>query len=223
MFVVVMLILLLNSVAIAESLNDQIIAKSDGDLSISRLIAQGVDVNAIDYDGFTPLTLASRYCRPKTLELLLKAGADINKIDYYGVPPLYHTVVENCAILTKVLIDYGANVRWVDKENGNNLLHYASLWGADIEVIDLVKAGADINGLNNKGESPLRVFLNWKDVSPWFKKERTNLLRRYGAKDVYARPQSLPTQPTASQSKRRKNQPDEIKRDSNRPSNHKLE
>ena len=116
MFVVVMLILLLNSVAIAESLNDQIIAKSDGDLSISRLIAQGVDVNAIDYDGFTPLTLASRYCRPKTLELLLKAGADINKIDYYGVPPLYHTVVENCAILTKVLIDYGANVRWVDKE-----------------------------------------------------------------------------------------------------------
>ena len=93
------------------------------------------------------------------------------------------------------------------------MLHYASLWGADIEVIDLVKAGADINGLNNKGESPLRVFLNWKDVSPWFKKERTNLLRRYGAKDVYARPQSLPTKASASQSKHRKNELDKEKQD----------
>ncbi len=222
MIIAIVLTLLIANFAAAETLNDQIIWRMDGDEYISTLIAQGAELNQIYADGSTPLTIASIFCRPKTAQLLLKAGADINKPDKFG-PPLYHTVTGNCAILTKILIDNGANAKWVDKRNGNNLLHYASVLGADSEVYDLINAGADINGLDYDGESPLRALLNWPGVASWFKEERSKLYRRYGAKDVYTRPQSLPTQPTESQSKRRKNQPDEIKRDRERPSDHQIE
>lgn len=152
-------------VANARTLNEEIMLRPDGDAFISRFIAQGADVNKVDEDGFTPLTIASVFCMPKTAELLLKAGADVNKIDKYG-PPLYHTVIDNCGILTKILIDHGADAKWVDKRNGANLLHYASVLGADSEVYDLISAGADINGLDSDGNSPLRVLLNWPDVAP---------------------------------------------------------
>ena len=132
-------VLLTPYVANAETLSDEIFRRSDGDAHISSLIAQEADVNKVDKDGRTPLTMASRYCRPKTAKLLLKAGADVNKTDKYG-PPLYHTVTDNCGILTKILIDHGADAKWVDKRNGANLLHYASVLGADSEVDDLINA-----------------------------------------------------------------------------------
>ena len=69
MIFVFLLFLLGANVASAESLNDQILAKRDGDASLSVLIASEVNINAIQEDGFTPLTFASRLCRPKTAQL----------------------------------------------------------------------------------------------------------------------------------------------------------
>ena len=197
----ILIMLLTAYVANAETLNDAITRRSDGDAHISRLIAQGADVNKVYEDGLTPLTIASVFCRPKTAELLLEAGADVNKTDKYD-PPLYHTVTDNCGILTKILIDHGADARWVNKSNGANLLHYASVLGADSEVYDLINAGADINGLDSDGNSPLRVLLNWPDVAPWFKEERAELFKRFGAKDVYTRTPDTQIQPTQSESDR---------------------
>lgn len=221
-FVIILFFLQIN-ISSAESLNDKLLTGEDGEISLSMLTATDIDINAINDDGFTPLTLASRFCLPKTAELLLNAGADINKVDKYGVPPIYHSLVENCAILTKILIDLGANVRWVDKENGNNLLHYATVWGADIEVVNLIEAGVDINGLNGLGESPLRELLNWEGVDPTFKEQRANLLRKYGAKDVYLRLQNSPPI-SAPATKRSKNDDlDESERKKNRTKDHSLE
>ena len=203
----ILFMLLTAYVANARTLNEEIIARSDGDPFILRLIAQGADVNKVYEDGFTPLTIASRFCMPKTAKLLLQSGADINKSAKYG-PPLYYTVTDNCGILTKILIDHGADAKWVDKRNGANLLHYASVLGADSEVYDLINAGADINGLNSDGNSPLRVLLNWPDVAPWFKEERAELFKRYGAKDVYTRSRDPQTQPKPSNSERTNSDPD---------------
>ena len=173
----------------ADTITDAIIGEVDGDPSVSKLIEKGVDLNKIydsGYTGFTPLTLASILCKPKTAQILLKAGADINKSDEYG-PPLYYSVTGNCAILTKILIDFGANAKWINNRNGANLLLYASLWGADSEVIDLIEAGTDINGLTADGRTPLHVLLNSEGVSPWFKEKRVKLFRKYGANDIYIR------------------------------------
>ena len=203
----ILFMLLTAYVANARTLNEEIMLRPDGDAFISRLIAQGADVNKVYEEGLTPLTIASRRCMPKTAELLLRAGADINKSDKYG-PPLFHSLIDNCGILTKILIDHGADARWVDKRNGANLLHYASVWGADSEVYDLINAGADINGLDSDGNSPLRVLLNWPDVAPWFKEERAELFKRYGAKDVYTRSRDPQTQPKPSNSERTNSDPD---------------
>ena len=173
----------------ADTFTGAIIGEVDGDPSVSKLIEKGADLNKINdrgYTGFTPLTLASILCKPKTAQILLEAGANINKSDDYG-PPLYYSVTGDCAILTKILIDFGANAKWINNRNGANLLHYASLWGADSEVTDLIDAGADINGLTTDGRTPLHVLLNSEGVTPWFKEERVKLFRKYGAKDIYIR------------------------------------
>ena len=173
----------------ADSFTDAIIGEVDGDPSVSKRIEKGIDLNNIydsGYTGFTPLTLASILCKPKTAQILLKAGADINKSDDYG-PPLYYSVTGNCAMLTKILIDSGANAMWINNRNGANLLHYAILWGTDSEVIDLIDAGTDINGLTTDGRTPLHVLLNSEGVEPWFREERVKLLRKYGANDIYVR------------------------------------
>ena len=204
----ILIMLLTAYVANAETLNDAVSRRSDGDAFISRLISQGADVNKVDEYGDTPLIKASVFCRPKTAELLLKAGADVNKTDKYG-PPLFHSLIDNCGIFTKILIDHGADAKWVNKRNGTNLLHYASVLGADSEVYDLINAGADINGLDDDGNSPLRVLLNWPDVAPWFKEERAELFKRYGAKDVYTRSLDPAVRPKPSGSDRRKIEPDQ--------------
>lgn len=188
LFALVYMQMLANLVS-ADTFTDAIIGEVDGDPSVSKLIEQGVDLNKIydsGYTGFTPLTLASILCKPKTAQFLLKAGADINKSDDYG-PPLYYSVTGNCAILTKILIDSGANAKWINNRNGANLLHYASLWGTDSEVIDLIDAGTDINGLTTDGRTPLHVLLSSEGVEPWFREERAKLFRKYGANDIYIR------------------------------------
>lgn len=57
----------------AESLNELFVRRADGDESISKLIAQGAELNQIDKDGTTSLTIDSIFCRPKTAKLLLNA------------------------------------------------------------------------------------------------------------------------------------------------------
>jgi hypothetical protein len=51
------------------------------------LIAQGVDVNAVDEDGNTALHWAARQCNVGLINLLLKNGADINRVNREGLTP----------------------------------------------------------------------------------------------------------------------------------------
>lgn len=146
------------------------------------------DLNSLDEDGETPLHKFALFCDIDWVKELIDRGANVDKLNEYGVPPIYYSITENCFTVTKILIDKGANVRWVDKYNGNNLLHYAAVLGTEQEIIMLIQAGLDLNGLNNDGESPIRVLLTWKDLSRQFKIDRMKFLQFYGAKNIYKEP-----------------------------------
>lgn len=64
-------------------------AASEGDCDgVQRLSLRGVDVNAADYDGRTPLHLAAADGRAETVKLLLSLGARPESTDRWGNTPL---------------------------------------------------------------------------------------------------------------------------------------
>ena len=113
---------------------------------IPALLEGGIDANAPDSDGYTPL-LAAR--DPAVAALLIRHGADVNARSKSGKTPLMDTSKDLDVL--RVLVQAGAMLTARDDE-GNTALHMA--WDADV-LPYLVHSGADINALNNKGESPL--------------------------------------------------------------------
>jgi ankyrin repeat protein len=104
----------------AESLRA---AASDTKLTqVQNLLAEGVDPNATDPWGRTPLQLAVRYAYNdeaealKIVQALLAAGADINAADADGYTPLSHAAVYGYADLVKYLIAEGVEINPRDAE-----------------------------------------------------------------------------------------------------------
>ena len=108
----------------------------------SALLAQRVDVEAVDGEGATPLFYAVTHKRVYMVKALLDktlcAGADPNVITQYGYTPLFEAVClrknspgyrrecENQIAITKALLTHGADATYVREYNGDftNLLNF---------------------------------------------------------------------------------------------------
>ncbi len=107
--------------------------------SINYLIQKGVDVNAVDIYGNTPLHYAIRTKKYKLVNMLLDASADPNSINKDGVSPLRE------ALLTKpfdyqsirLLLEAKADVEQ-KTQGGSTVKEFAELIASDdIELMAL--------------------------------------------------------------------------------------
>jgi|TARA_B100002003_G_scaffold33438_1_gene28604 ankyrin repeat protein len=74
-----------------------------GDLeAVKQHLAAGVDVNAKNKNGTTPLHRAAYYGRKETAELLIAKGADVNAKDKDGDTPLDYYVESKAVRHTKI-------------------------------------------------------------------------------------------------------------------------
>ena len=124
-----------------------------------QLIEQGVDVNARDGKGDTPLHYVGESV--EMAQSLLQRGADVNAENYQGSTPLHNVFGQKTAAVMTLLIEQGADENATTSE-GMTPLHFA-LTG-DIAAL-LIAQGADVNARSNQNWAPLHYAVSNFDVA----------------------------------------------------------
>ncbi|HEX7338365.1 MAG TPA: ankyrin repeat domain-containing protein [Rhodanobacteraceae bacterium] len=145
-------------------------AVRDGDIARAQaLLDAGADANTLpatdDANQRSALTLAALHPDTRLLRALIAHGADVNQRQH-GMTALLAVTRDGClsrAEAIMMLIANGADVSATDAD-GNSALHHAAR-STDLSVVaDLVDAGAPIDSLNRRGQTPLAAAChsaNW--------------------------------------------------------------
>jgi ankyrin repeat protein len=152
----------------------------DGSAEVARLlIAKGADVNARDKGGFSVLEVASQNNNLGVARLLLENNAAVNTADMLGQTPLHMAAGSGSQSgdLVRLLLAHGAKVNApcldapMKVSNGDirlgrlTPLHYAVT--ANYEAVKaLVDAGADVNALDIRNETPLSLAVATDHADP---------------------------------------------------------
>ena len=161
--------------ALAAPSGDRLIAAAQDGLmpQVDALIADHVEINAVDGTGATALAWAVMRGNDAVAARLLKAHADPNLADAEGVGPLMLAIDSNSPALVKALLAGGANAN-LARENGETPLMHAVHMGSPDMVDMLLAAKADVNARENQfGQTALM----WAAGHP----ELTKALLKHGA------------------------------------------
>lgn len=112
----------------------------------------GIDVNARDAEGKTPLIWALQAGTPDAAMALIDAGADVNVQDVTGLSALHLSTAKPVEIM-QALLAAGADVT-LRTQDAQTALHYAATgWPEFSET--LLAAGAEIEARDSNGCTPL--------------------------------------------------------------------
>lgn len=153
-----------------------------GDVAgVVQAIAAGVPIDSYNVDGITPLMVAaeSEQATPETLRELIRLGANVNALtqpterdrefaERHQKPVKVNSVlgyaVKHASFdKISVLLDAGANVRYVDARGYSVLLHFLFRFYPDTSqpgrqlVSRLIAAGAPLDVASSYGELPVTV------------------------------------------------------------------
>ncbi|RDD34702.1 Ankyrin repeat domain protein [Wolbachia endosymbiont of Cylisticus convexus] len=131
---------------------------------VERLISQGVNVNARDQRGFTPLCYSVLSDYQDIAELLLQHRASVDAkstgAETKGNTPLHFALGRSSHNMIKLLLQYGADVNARD-HTGNSSLHYAASDGSHQDIVKLLlQHGAIIDARNRENNTPLHIAVN---------------------------------------------------------------
>ena len=131
------------------------VQKSDVQAVITLLETQA-KIEARNSKGQTPLHGATNH---KIVKDLVAAGADINAFDKNGNTPLHVMIMAGAVPAVQLLLQAGANVTLKNSYKGDTPLHIAvtPIFRHATIVQLLVKSGAQVNELNNFGETALHL------------------------------------------------------------------
>jgi flagellar biosynthesis GTPase FlhF len=126
---------------------------------LKALLDIGMDVNAANEGGFTPLMFAAAYAYPETARFLIEQGADINAQAYVmDLNALHMAALKNPdPKMVEVFLDAGMSLE-SPVQNGYTPLLLAASDNSNIEVVEvLIDRGANIEVYDNKGKSAKSV------------------------------------------------------------------
>lgn len=146
-------------------------AEGEAGVNLVTVLQKGGDVSVRDKEGKTALMYAvgGRYNLAVKQHLLLERDSDVNAADKKGKSVLMYAVgnplAKVSASLIEELISYKADITLKD-ENGKTALMYAvENLRAEMGVVEaLLRAGADLNAVDNDGLSVLAYALKGNDI-----------------------------------------------------------
>jgi len=121
-----------------------------------HLIQAGANVNAKDEDGNTTLHYAVKINNIEIVKAIIKAGADVEAEDNMRNTPLIIAVAADDLQMINLLMGSGAVVKASGSRKAHDVLHTAAYHSNNVETLKiLLKAGANANGVDETGHSPL--------------------------------------------------------------------
>jgi len=122
-------------------------------------IEMGADVNMIKNNGHIPLLGAIRGNNTELIDLLTKAGATINTRDQSNKTPLIHACANGCSKdMDKIM-----RKRMSSVFNGPLVHDCVESYCYSIAK-NLIKAGADVNAIDNDGNTALTLAIEKKNI-----------------------------------------------------------
>ncbi|KAH0562630.1 hypothetical protein GP486_002693 [Trichoglossum hirsutum] len=123
---------------------------------VNMLIVRGVDVEAKDRSGSSPLHVAARVGDDDIVDILLNAGARVNKFDDFGRTPLHVASLKGFIRTCSKLLDHGSSVNFIDIK-GRLAAHYAASIGHDKLLGLLLRNGSDTQIADINGQTLLHL------------------------------------------------------------------
>ena len=149
----------------------------DNTSEMLRLLNHGVDPNARNAQGYTPLHLTARSGQARMLQALLELGVYVDPRDATGHTPLHLTAFNQNRRPKDLLIAAGADVSAVndegytplqlEREKQHELLCEALGAGNTRQVPGLIAAGIDPGFRDAKGHSPLHIVAVNGQADEW--------------------------------------------------------
>ena len=125
----------------------------------SLLLLRGAHIEAVDGRGQSALMRAAAKGSPENVKLLIEKGADVNRKDSHGETALMLAAGrQRYSQLSSIrlLLDHGARVQHVN-DQGQSVLMAAASHGQPEVASVLIESGADVNGKDANGETPLMM------------------------------------------------------------------
>lgn len=115
-----------------------------------------VDVNLVlDSHRFTPLHWIAVDGNKKIAKFLIAKGADVNAVDIDGCTPLHCAVYSNHEKDAEDGERLSMRMGYVDLGENGTTPYWATVEGHTEIAKLLIASGADVNAVNNEGETPL--------------------------------------------------------------------
>ncbi len=122
--------------------------------ALNELIHEGVDLEARNEKGMTPLMLATLSENDDVVSRILKEGVDKDSKDYFGNTALMYSLLNKKSRIFKLLLRNKADLEIKDNR-GNTVLSTAASLGNVRAVQMLIGEGADVNTKNDLNQTPL--------------------------------------------------------------------
>lgn len=133
-------------------------AVKNNDVVILKAFADaGVNLNGLNENGETPLTLAVQYAETKTVKTLIEK-VNINQQDKKGNSPIHLALLKNKDDILNALLEKGAdvNIAGRDKQTENqSVLYLAVIRNREDLIEQLLAKGANPNLADSSGAVPL--------------------------------------------------------------------
>uniref|UniRef100_A0AAR2JX42 Palmitoyltransferase n=1 Tax=Pygocentrus nattereri TaxID=42514 RepID=A0AAR2JX42_PYGNA len=141
-------------------------ATRQGHLSmVVQLMKYGADPSLIDGEGCSCVHLAAQFGHTSIVAYLIAKGQDVDMMDQNGMTPLMWAAYRTHSVdPTRLLLTFNVSVNLGDKYHKNTALHWAVLAGNTTVISLLLESNANVDAQNIKGETPLDLAKQRKNV-----------------------------------------------------------